>query len=166
MKTDLSAAFIRSILDYDPIAGTFVWKVNAAPRCPAGTPTGLPRSSNSYSLIMIGGVNYYAHRLAWLHYKGQWPKHFIDHIDGNKRNNAIDNLRECNNSQNKCNMAKRCDNSTGFKGVYYNKRNNNFRAGIQIHGKKISLGSYKTPEEAYAAYCIAAAELHGDFHKV
>lgn len=165
MKDSLTQAQIHELLEYNSITGEFFWKVSVSNRKPAGSATGKPRKGNKYSTIMINGINYMAHRIAWLHYYGHWPTQFVDHKDGVKSNNAITNLREASNSQNKCNMGKRTDNSTGFKGVYFNKLNSNYRAGICINGQKISLGSFSTPEEAHAAYCKAALELHGTFSR-
>lgn len=163
MKDSLSQQFIQEILEYNPVTGEFFWKIDVSQRCRKGTPTGLPRSNGAYSTIMIDGINYAAHRIAWLHYYGKWPSKFLDHKDRIKSNNRIENLREASNSQNKCNMGKRVDNTSGYKGVYPNRKSNNYRACICINGNKISLGSFDTAEEAHAAYCKAASELHGEF---
>ncbi len=91
------------------------------------------------------------------------PKMHTDHINGNGLDNRRCNLRACSPSQNKCNTKKQINNASGYKGVYLHKQAKRWRAAIQLHNKRISLGLYGTPEEAYAAYCKAALELHGEF---
>ena len=85
-------------------------------------------------------------------------KEFIDHIDGDRTNNSISNLRwvsQQENQLNKKNMGKY------KKGVYFNKPNKKFRAQIQINGKKIFLGDYETEDEAAETYRLKFIELHG-----
>lgn len=86
----------------------------------------------------------------------------IDHKSGNGLDDRQDNLRTATRAEN-CRNGKSC-NSLGFKGVDKNK--NRFRAAIIVNRKKIYLGSYKTPEEAHAAYCLAAREHHGEFARM
>lgn len=88
---------------------------------------------------------------------------FVDHIDGNPLNNCRGNLRTCNRSQNNRNSKTRSHNTTGFKGVKFNKKTGRYGARITTNGKVNYLGAYDTPEEAHAAYVVAARELHGDF---
>lgn len=86
-----------------------------------------------------------------------------DHIDGNPLNNCRSNLRLATPAENARNRGKQRDNTSGFKGVHWNKQRRNWRAQIKINQKGIHLGVFDTPEEAYAAYCKAAKELHGEF---
>jgi hypothetical protein len=64
---------------------------------------------------------------------------------------------------NKCNVSKRKDNTSGYKGVYFDKINNNFKAQISFETKRISLGYFNTAEEAYKAYKEASVKYHGEF---
>lgn len=94
------------------------------------------------------------------------PNIKIDHRDGDGLNNRRMNLRICTMSQNQWNVGIRQDNTSGFKGVSKHKSSGKWRARITAHNKVHYLGHYKTPEEAYAAYCSAALELHGEFARV
>lgn len=85
----------------------------------------------------------------------------VDHADHNTLNNRRYNLRFATYSQNNANARHR--NKTGFKGITFRAKKNRWRAIIKKDKKSIELGLFKTAEEAHAAYCVAAKELHGDF---
>ena len=88
----------------------------------------------------------------------------VDHIDGNPLNNRKCNLRICTHQQNLMNVAKKKNNTSGFKGVYFNKQLQKFRAQINIDGKRKHLGYFEKAEDAYKVYCEACAKHHGEFH--
>lgn len=88
-----------------------------------------------------------------------------DHINGNGLDNRRSNLRIATPQQNQCNRGKQRNNTTGFKGVYYNKKCDKFAAAIRANKKLHYLGLFSTAEGAHAAYCAAADRLHGDFAK-
>jgi hypothetical protein len=90
----------------------------------------------------------------------------VDHIDGNKLNNQKSNLRFCTASQNRCNIGKKKGYNTIYKGVRRARQRSGYTARITIKYKAIDLGTYDTPELAYAAYCGAAKAVHGDFANV
>lgn len=90
----------------------------------------------------------------------------VDHINGNTLDCRKANLRIVTKSQNNCNRRRNTRSTTGYKGVDFNKVKGKYRARIGIHGKSISLGYYKTPEEAYAAYCEGSKKYHGEYGKV
>jgi hypothetical protein len=109
------------------------------------------------------GAVYLGHRLVWLYHNGCWPSKFLDHIDGDRENNRIENLREASRTDNNRNVSRQRNNTSGFKGVSLMKRDNVWIAQITVNRKNYYLGRFSTPEEAYAAYCKAAKELHGEF---
>lgn len=90
----------------------------------------------------------------------------IDHIDGDGLNNKKSNLRVCSHAENMKNRGKQKDNSTGFKGVWYNKRNNKYIAEITVNGKKTWLGQKTTAEEAYKLYAIGCIKYHKEYAKL
>jgi hypothetical protein len=87
----------------------------------------------------------------------------VDHINGNNVDNRRSNLRICTRMQNGCDRGAQRNNTTGYKGVTFRKESGKFMAQISSDGKRKYLGLYSTPQEAHAAYCVAALELHGEF---
>lgn len=151
---------IQNVLDYDEISGIFTWKYAARPNLSVGSIAGYV-NKNGYRVIMIKHKSYMAHRLAWLYKFGIFPKLFIDHIDGDRLNNAISNLRDIDNKMNRQNQRKPMSNNrSGFLGVVFIKKINKFRANIQHNGIQYSLGCFSTAEDAHNAYLIAKRELH------
>jgi hypothetical protein len=86
-----------------------------------------------------------------------------DHNDGDGLNNTRLNLRPCNNTQNSANKGRYKRNTSGFKGVTFDKQHGRWRAQIGVNRKQKYLGLFDTPEEAFAVRCAAAAKFHGDF---
>lgn len=92
------------------------------------------------------------------------PKGFVvDHINGDMLDNRRANLRLATNAENARNVAMRASNTSGFKGVTWHKNSQTWRAQIKIDKKHVSLGAFNDPLEAHKAYCLAAAEIHGQF---
>ena len=123
------------------------------------------RLSDGYLYINISGVgNKTIHSLVAKAFLSKPDGlNYIDHIDTNKLNNMVSNLRWCSKSQNGMNRGKQLNNTTGEKGVsFYRDR---FQAGIKLNGKRIHLGYFKTLEEASMAYKNAAAQYHSTFAK-
>ena len=169
-KSAKVAAEIRGLLDYDPATGIFRWRprptINHATRTWnirfAGTVAGFDTNKN-YRQIEIYKSGYKAHRLAWLHYYGEWPQLHIDHINGDRLDNRINNLRQATKSQNGGNSKISKKNTTGLKGVSIVKKTGKYHSQIMFCGEIIRLGDFETPEEAHAAYVHAASELFGEF---
>lgn len=153
---------LKEVLSYDPETGEFRW---AAPRPKirvgeiAGTK--IPEHNMGRIMILIDGKRYAAHRLAWLYTHGRWPKNQIDHIDLNRQNNRIVNLREATNGQNCAN--RRCFGKSGLKGASFSTKSGKWHAQITHKKRCISLGFYDSAEEAHAVYVAKAIELHGEF---
>ena len=121
-------------------------------------------NSNGYIAINIREKQYLAHRLAYLYMTGKWPNDQIDHANQIKDDNRWSNLRAASHSQNMHNVKIRSDNSSGYKGVWFDGGSNKkWRASIKHNGKKINLGVYNTPEEASEVYKKKAIELMGEF---
>lgn len=86
-----------------------------------------------------------------------------DHVDGDGLNNRRSNLRPATQVQNLWNQRKPVNNTSGFKGVSWNKEKARWRAQIRFNGPRVHLGYFDTPEAAHAAYVEASARLHGEF---
>jgi len=150
-------------LAYDPDTGIFTWRVTTCRRMKAGDLAGCIDRSKGYHRISIDGKAYKAHRLAWLYVTGEWPPEGVDHIDGDRSNNAIANLRAATSSQNSCNRGKQRNNTSGFKGVTWDRSKGMWAAQITVAGKLKSLGRYDNVKDAAEAYRRAARGRHGEF---
>src|SRR5882672_2364605 len=117
MMTDITAAYLRTILHYDPKTGIFRWRVRMSPARGAGEIAGA--KSGNYIRIGIKRRWYQAHRLAWLYVHGKWPLYWLDHANGDKLDNRLENLREATHSQNQMNSRRAKHNTSGFKGVTF-----------------------------------------------
>ena len=156
----LTAERLRQALGYCPETGVFRWRMSNGKRAVAGEVAG-GISRNGYVRISIDDTKHYAHRLAWLYAHGVWPKGQIDHINGEKTDNRIENLREATNAQNGQNRrTARADSQSGMIGVYLHPISGRWGAEIVKDGQKHSLGYFDTKEAAHAAYLSAKRELH------
>lgn len=159
MKKLPSLERLHSLLSYDPLSGGFLWK-SARSHRKAGDKAGTV-ATNGYITITIDKVPYSAHRLAWLYVYGEYPELFIDHVNRDKLDNRISNLRLSDNRNNQGNQQISSLNTTGMKGV--TKRGNLFHSRIRLNGKKIHLGYHRTLEAAGSAYDAAAVRYFGEF---
>lgn len=155
---------LKQNLKYDPETGIFVWIVSSNGRIQIGDVAG-GIDGKGYSHIQIYRKLYRSHRLAWLYVYGKFPSHALDHIDGNKTNNKISNLRECTLSENSKNIKMNKNNKSGFKGVSWSKCANKWMATGKIDGKPHYLGLFINPEEASNAYQEFSKQYHGDFYR-
>lgn len=158
---------LHEVLDYDPDTGVFTWLVRLSPTCRFDRPAG--KIVAGYRRITIDKVDYPANHLAWFHFYGVPAEGVIDFINLDRSDLRIANLRVATKSENARNQRRRVDNSTGLKGVsrnnarWYRKK---YKSSIRVDGKRIFLGLFHTPEEAYDAYCKKAKELHGEFARL
>lgn len=121
-------------------------------------------SPDGYRYVRINNKLQSEHRIIYMMHHGIVSSEvFIDHMDTNPLNNSIDNLRRSTHSQNLFNRGKQTNNTSGFKGVIFDKRDSKWYPRINAYGKSKSLGGYKTAELAHEAYKKAAKELHGEF---
>lgn len=157
----LTVEYVRSRVNYDEFTGHFSHITSFGSRFSAGDRADTPGHCGltGYRLINLLSKKYLAHRVAWLCKYGRWPDGVIDHIDGNKGNNAIANLRDVSHRKNIENQRRPSKRSaTGYLGVFH--CNGRYRARINVNAKMIHLGMYDTPEAASAAYISAKRRLH------
>ena len=163
---NLTQERLREVLSYDPVTGIFTW-LKQLHVSRIGNRAG-SATKDGYLTICIDQVRYPAHRLAWFYVFGTWPVFDIDHIDSDRKNNAIANLRDvprADNLQNRRTPYR--TNSHGFLGVTKSRsKSKPWMASIQAFGKRRHIDVFATQEEAHAAYLKAKAELHPSFpHK-
>jgi hypothetical protein len=151
----------RELLDYDPETGVFRWKCRRK-RIEKGSTAG-SIWKDGYCRVQIDRRSYAAHRLAWLHVYGYWPADQIDHINGVRDDNRFCNLRAATPRENVRNSKVHGDNKSGLKGVRRATSSRKWEAAIRINSTYVYLGRFDTAEDAHAAYCVAAIELHGKF---
>lgn len=157
----ITAEELRHVIDYDQETGVFTWRIGR-PGASCGAVAG-SISGDGYIQITVHRSRHKAHRLAWLHMHGCWPPVLIDHINGDKTDNRIANLRLATRSQNGANRDANKNNTSGVKGVYWARREQKWAANIKVNGKKKHIGYFRNINEAAAAYERAAIEYFGEF---
>lgn len=152
---------LKRQLRYDPNEGHLYWiepRKGRQRHRPAGTVT-----SSGYIGVMVGPKRYYAHRLCWAIAHGSWPIDQIDHVNGNKADNRLANLREASNAQNGKNLKLSSANTSGVTGVVFCKETGRWRSIIKVDGKTIHLGRWPTIEQATKARREAEAVHFGQW---
>jgi hypothetical protein len=152
-----SVECIRSLFYYDIELGCLRFRsgVKAGSIAGASHPCG-------YRQVWIGGDRFLLHRLIWKYHHGSEPRQ-VDHIDGNRGNSKIENLRPACEKTNQRNRGKQGNNTSGLKGAYFRKSDGRWMSAIRVGGKQKHLGYYPSANEAHKAYCVAAAEYYGEY---
>lgn len=164
--SDLTHARLRELLDYDPSTGYFVWLTpRGRNHAIVGKRAGTRNPVSGYIQIKVGVRAYSAHRLAWFYVHGSWPANCLDHVNGDRADNRIANLREATQAQNARNAQRKKTNSSGFKGVHWHAQAQKWRATILVNRRHISLGLFHRKEDAAKAYETAAHKHHGAFSR-
>jgi hypothetical protein len=181
---DVQPELLCEILRYQPESGELFWlarhprffkgtKHRTAERiCNqwnaryAGVKAFTATDKYGYKHGKIMDKSYFAHRVIWAMQTGAWPDAQIDHINGDRKDNRMANLREVSRSQNMHNRKKSINNTSGYKGVHFDAAKKKWRAHISINGVKQGLGMHNCPTSAAVAYAIASAKYHGEFGRV
>jgi len=171
---------LRKLLRYAPDTGKLYWlersteffedgKQSAERECRrwntryAGEEAFITDHGEGYRQGSIFSVMYLAHRVVWAVHQGEWPTHEIDHINGVKNDNRIENLRAVTRVANSRNLPKRADNSSGVTGVTWNKNALKWTAQITVNTQQVHLGVFTKRDDAIAAR--KAAEAKYGFHE-
>jgi hypothetical protein len=156
---------IPKFLDYNKDTGVFTWKAKSSPkanRAVIGSVAGA-KDSKGYLNIKLFGWRFKAHRLAYLLEHGSIAGKLVDHVNGIKDDNRIENLRLATDSQNQWNTKVRVSNQACVKGVSFKKDIGKWRARISAHGEKYDLGYFETKESAADALALFRAKIHGEY---
>jgi hypothetical protein len=130
-----------------------------------GKQVGSSSTTIRYRTVTIDDLQVGEHNVVWLLFHETLPE-AIDHINGNKHDNRIENLRAADKQKNEANTGPRRNNRTGFKGIRHHKINNTYTAQVNVGKTQLYLSSEKTPEDAAMVYNWAAYEWYGPYAKL
>lgn len=172
--SDLTQSRLKELLHYSPESGVFTWKHRSIDNFDSlhefrrwntrydGTVAGSIHSVQGYIAIDVLSVKYISHRLVWLYIYGVWPDGEIDHINHNRSDNRISNLRVVSLIENQRNQSIPRNNTSGVVGVSWYKHTEKWVAYISVNGKRVGLGYFT--EKADAVACRHAANIKHGFH--
>ena len=140
---------IKEYLSYNAETGIMTWRKSPGRRRNEGAAAGT-LEVKGYIRIKLKGYKNYAHRMAWFLYYGNWPEKDLDHINGIRDDNRIENLKEVSNRENSQNRVSHRNGK--LFGCYFHKQNKKWYAQIRINGKIKYIGLFNTEQEAHEAY--------------
>ena len=155
-----SLAILQELFRYDAESGRLFWRIRPSPAVAPGDTAGR-LSMDGYMQVKFKGQQMQVSRVIWKLVNGQDPKCLIDHINGDKSDNRLTNLREATYSQNVANSKIHRDNTSGLKGIAL--LDGRWMAQIVVRGKQKYLGMFDTAEEAHAVYWREAKLGFGEF---
>ena len=172
-----SPHLLRELLHYDDATGKLFWKERPVSmfrpskikkgersaewaasvwnRKFAGREAFTATRPDGYRVGSVNCVLLRAHRVIWAMVHGAWPENDIDHINGDRADNRVENLRDVTNIQNHRNARMSVKNTSGVNGVTFDRQTGKWRAGVKVNFKHIALGRYSSKEEAAAARASA-----------
>ena len=150
---------VKDLFEYRD--GELYWKISLAHKIKINDMAG-SINNGGYKRVGVNNKDYLNHRLIFLMHYGFLPAE-IDHIDGNKVNNNIENLREATRSENNCNVRTRADNTSGVKGVCWHKRDKKWQVRVTVNGKEKHFGIYHDIEVAKFIAETMRYKYHGKF---
>ena len=156
----LTAEIARQFLSYDPQSGSLTWLVSRG-TVKAGTIV-CKISNRGYITVKLLGKTYQAHRIAWLITHGEWPI-TIDHINRQKTDNRLVNLRNATQQQNMCNVPRKRTNTSGVRGVSWQSQSGKWQVEVKSDGKRYYLGSYRDIELAELVASEGRLKLHKEY---
>lgn len=162
VKNDLDAIELHKLFYYDGV--NLRWLAPTSNRVKKHRLVGT--ISAGYLSAYVHNKSYQVHRIIWELHNGSIPDGFVvDHKDGNKLNNKLENLRLCTQAENVLNCAASKNSKTKIKGVFFDKSRGKYRTQISVKGKLYFLGRFEKLEDAESAYRKASITLHGEFRR-
>lgn len=159
MNHNATPELLRSLFNYSAETGLLTWKSLPSTLVNAGAPVSYV-NKDGYVQVQVKGRKLLAHRVAWAIHFGEWPTGVIDHVNGDRTDNRIANLRDATHRLNAENRRATNPNSkSGLLGAHV-RRDSQWRAEIMVNGKRHRLGDFSTPKEAHQAYLVAKRRLH------
>lgn len=164
-KRILTAIEARELCSYDPETGFVSRTISISNSTKPGE---VPSRNNGdgYSRITVMGQRHYVHRLVWLLHYGEWPSGQIDHIDGDRSNNRLWNLRDVDHTTNAQNIHVGTS-ASGLMGATYDKKRKKYCAQLSVgprgKAKCMHLGRFDTAAEAHEVYLAAKRRHHAGF---
>ncbi|WP_049207406.1 HNH endonuclease [Serratia marcescens] len=149
---ELDTLVVRALFNYNPDTGVLTNRVtrgNSKTAEKGGISTN--RVVGGYKIVKIFGITHMEHTVCYVHHHGALPDGFIDHINRDRGDNRIANLRVVNRRQNNINTRIRSDNASGFKGVSFHKKSGKWISYVSVNNKRHHLGYFDTPELAHDA---------------
>lgn len=153
---------LRRLLAYNPKTGEILWNTPPSRHFRSGAPAG-SLHRQGYRRISLGGYDIPAHRIAFALFHGRWPTDLIDHINGIKADNRIENLREASHSGNNQNRPTPRNNTSGVKGVCWRRSLKKWRAEVYRDKIRYCLGHFINKQDAIKAVTKARERIHGEF---
>jgi hypothetical protein len=158
--------YIRENIRYDPKTGLLWWIKQGGPKRRTDKPVGTDNGSG-YHIFGVSKASvskhFRCHKVAWFLHYGEWPDGHIDHINRDKQDNRMVNLRLASSSENGMNSSKQKGATSQYKGVSWYAKYKKWRSTIMKDGVQKHLGHYNTEEEAARAYDKAAKEIFGEY---
>ena len=155
---DITVDEAKELLNYNPLTGVFSWALSRR-GCRKGDQAGYCDGKGYRQICLKRHKHIAEHRLAWFMVYGKWPRSCIDHINGVRDDNRIENLREATVAENGQNLARK-NNKTGYSGVRYHSRSGTWVARITVNRREIYLGHANTPKAAHLLYLAGKREHH------
>lgn len=156
-------ADVADLLHFDAETGVLRWRIQPSMRTAAGTVAGTFNPANGYIHISIRSKDYRAHRIAWAIAYGDPGDNEIDHINGDRSDNRLINLRLATQAQNSRNRKRHRNNTSGVSGVAWSRKLNKWTAKIQVGGKQTHLGCFDALEDAAVARIAAEKDNYKEF---
>lgn len=152
---------LHSLFAYSFVEGALYWKVRLSPKARLDQPAG-STDPEGYRVITVNGKTYRRHRLVWAYFNCDPGNMEIDHLNGVKGDDRLENLRLATRRENSWNTTYKT-NKSGAPGVCWHARDKKWRVSIKDQGINKHLGYYSDLQEAQKAYIEASRSIHGSF---